>query len=101
MLRSTFVLDQTEEGRAAGLGYPFHSRSGHLSPSPLAGEGRGGGWVERPAWPRAPVPWGRSTPNPDPPPQGGRESDNPDASRPSEFLPPGAHKGEGDQEAAR
>jgi lysophospholipase L1-like esterase len=38
----------------------------HLSPSPLAGEGRGGGAVDRSLT-------GRTTPHPDPPPQGGRE----------------------------
>jgi len=50
-------------------GAPIFAADDGFSPSPLAGEGRGGGWEPPVAGP--------STPHPNPPPQGGRGQENP------------------------
>ncbi len=58
------------------IAFPKRSQESTLSPSPLGGEGRGGGWAGATtggsSQPAAPL-----TPLPNPPPQGGREQDGP------------------------
>jgi hypothetical protein len=60
-----------DEMRKLGLGEPT-PQAAPLSPSPLGGEGRGGGWA-RPTANAMLTATGQVTPLPNPPPQGGRE----------------------------